>query len=241
MRECFFTKRVSAERKRLTIRILGAVEAMLCAALRLCGRSVSLHRLPQIGGGVPHLFAWIPASSLRELAARQAPLQETGFPSAKYGPGWQASWSVAAAYAAATGGLLSCAGGGDQDEEREGEETGRKRLRGKTGAPMAPTRPVASLAPLAPLQVPPPVEVYDTVQGLRKGIKLLDVQIPHSLRDLKTGTWRSLKRSELEQIYVDRRAHMEGYNKTIQEWTEIRGRLTDTCFRESIAQRGSWK
>ena len=232
----------------------------MCAALRLCGRSVSLHRLPQIGGGVPHLFAWIPASSLRELAAPQAPLQETGFPSAKYGPGWQASWSVAAAYAAATGGLLSCAGGGDQDEEREGEETGRKRLRGKTGAPMAPTRPVASLAPLAPLQVPPPasvpaaslaplaplqvpppVEVYDTVQGLRKGIKLLDVQIPHSLRDLKTGTWRSLKRSELEQIYVDRRAHMEGYNKTIQEWTEIRGRLTDTCFRESIAQRGSWK
>ena len=235
---------------------------MLCAALRLCGRSVSLHRLPQIGRGVSHLSAGIASSSLRELAAPQAPLQGTGFPSAKYGPGWQASWSVAAAYAAAGGGLLSCAGGGDQDEEREGEETGRKRLRGKSGPPIAPKRrwaaaslaplaplqvpppasvPAASLAPLAPLQVPPPVEVYETVEGLRKGIKLLDVRVPHSLRDFKTNTWRSLKRSELAQIYVDRRVHMEGYNKTIQEWTEIRGRLTETCFRESIAQRGSWK
>ena len=107
---------MSAGRKRLTIRISGAVEAMLCAALRICGRSVSLHRLPQIGRGVSHLSAGIASSSLRELAAPQAPLQATGFPSAKYGPGWQASWSVAAAYAAAGGGVLSCAGGGDQDE-----------------------------------------------------------------------------------------------------------------------------
>ena len=66
------------------------------------------------------------------------------------------------------------------------------------------------------LDVPPAVETYKNLDEVRKGLRLLDESIPHSLLNSVTGEWKSIPGQTLRDYYMNRRLHMLGYNSSVR-------------------------